>query len=106
VDQGGGPVMGDIPVVLVVEDEWLLRDCLAAHLRAARWHVLQARSGEALIALLHAGKHVDVVVTGRLSSWRAPVAARATVRRKSSSSLWLVRWALQCRSIHAEASLG
>jgi CheY-like chemotaxis protein len=66
--------MGDIPVVLVVEDEWLLRDCLAAHLRAARWHVLQARSGEAAIALLHAGKHVDVVVTdielgGSINGW-------------------------------------
>jgi CheY-like chemotaxis protein len=66
--------MGDTPVVLVVEDEWLLRDCIAAHLRAARWHVLEARSGEAAIALLNAGKHVDVVVTdielgGTINGW-------------------------------------
>ena len=67
--------MGDTPVVLVVEDEWLLRDCIAAHLRAARWQVLEARSGEAAIALLNAGKHVDVVVTdielgGSINGWR------------------------------------
>ena len=66
--------MGDTPVVLVVEDEWLLRDCIAAHLRAARWQVLEARSGEAAIALLNAGKHVDVVVTdielrGSINGW-------------------------------------
>jgi len=66
--------MSDTPVVLVVEDEWLLRDCIAAHLRAARWHVLEARSGEAAIALLNAGKHVDVVVTdielgGSINGW-------------------------------------
>jgi CheY-like chemotaxis protein len=66
--------MGDTPVVLVVEDEWLLRDCIAAHLRAARWQVLEARSGEAAIALLNAGEHVDVVVTdielgGSINGW-------------------------------------
>ena len=67
--------MADTPVVLVVEDEWLLRDCIAAHLRAARWHVLEARSGEAAIALLNAGEHVDIVVTdielgGSINGWR------------------------------------
>ena len=61
--------MGDTPVVLVVEDEWLLRDCIAAHLRAARWQLLEACSGEAAIALLNAGMHIDVVVT---DGWRWP----------------------------------
>src|ERR1700704_750358 len=66
--------MGDTPVVLVVEDEWLLRDCIAAHLRGARWQVLEARSGEAAIALLNAGEHVDVIVTdielgGSINGW-------------------------------------
>jgi CheY-like chemotaxis protein len=55
--------MGDSSVVLVVEDEWLLRDCIAAHLRGARWHILEACTGEAAIVLLDAGKHVDVVIT-------------------------------------------
>jgi CheY-like chemotaxis protein len=67
--------MGDTPVILVVEDEWLLLDCIAAHLRAVRWQVLEARTGEAAIALLNAGEHVDVVVTdielgGSINGWR------------------------------------
>ena len=51
-----------------------LKEELAAHLRAAQWQVLEARSGEAAIALLNAGKHVDVVVTdielgGSINGW-------------------------------------
>jgi CheY-like chemotaxis protein len=52
---------GDPSVVLVVEDEWLLRDCVAAHLRAARWQTLETRSGEAALSLLRAG--VDILFT-------------------------------------------
>jgi CheY-like chemotaxis protein len=66
--------MGGSPVVLVVENEWLLRDCIAAHLRAARLRTLEARSGEVAISLLEAGKHIDVVFTdiqlgGRINGW-------------------------------------
>jgi DNA-binding response OmpR family regulator len=52
--------MGGSPVVLVVEDEWLLRDCIAAHLRAAHLRALQALTGEAAVALLNADEQVDV----------------------------------------------
>jgi CheY-like chemotaxis protein len=65
--------MGGSPIVLIVEDEWLLRDCIAAHLRAARWRTLEARSGEAAVSVLEAGKHVDIVFTdiqlGRHHQW-------------------------------------
>jgi CheY-like chemotaxis protein len=66
--------MGGSPIVLIVEDEWLLRDCIAAHLRAARWRTLEARSGEAAVSVLEAGKHVDVVFTdiqlgGPINGW-------------------------------------
>ena len=66
--------MGASPVVLVVEDEWLLRDWIADHLRAAQLWILEARTGEAAVALLDAGKHVDVVFTdiqlaGAMDGW-------------------------------------
>jgi CheY-like chemotaxis protein len=66
--------MGSSPVVLVVEDEWFLRDCVTAHLRAARWRVLEARSGEAALSHLAAGEPIDVVFTdirlaGRMNGW-------------------------------------
>jgi len=66
--------MGGTPVVLVVEDEWLLRNCIAAHLRVAGWCVHEVRTGEAALSLLEAGKKIDVVFTdirlaGSMSGW-------------------------------------
>jgi two-component system, response regulator PdtaR len=66
--------MGGSPVVLIVEDDWLLRDCIAAFLRAARWDVLLARSAEAALSFLAAAKPIDVVFTdielgGTLDGW-------------------------------------
>jgi CheY-like chemotaxis protein len=55
--------MGDSPVVLVVEDEWLFRACVCAHLRAAGLRVLEARTGEAALSLLAGGERVDVLFT-------------------------------------------
>jgi two-component system, OmpR family, response regulator len=73
--------MGGSSVVLVVEDEWLVRDCIAAHLRAARLCILEARTGEAAVALLDAGKQVDVVFTdiqlgGIIDGWDVGVRFR------------------------------
>jgi CheY-like chemotaxis protein len=73
--------MGASPVVLVVEDEWLLRDCIAAHLRAVRWSVLQARTGEIAVSLLAARRHIDIVFTdirlaGSMSGWDVAAAFR------------------------------
>jgi CheY-like chemotaxis protein len=61
-------------VVLVVEDEWFLRDCIATHLRAARLEILEARTGEAALAHLEAGRPIDLVFTdiqlgGRVTGW-------------------------------------
>jgi CheY-like chemotaxis protein len=69
-------------VVLVVEDEWLLRDCIAAHLRAAQLRVLDARNGEAALSLLEAGRHIDVLFTdiqlgGAVSGWDVGAKFRA-----------------------------
>jgi CheY-like chemotaxis protein len=66
--------MPERPVVLVAEDEWFLRACIAAYLRAARWRVLEASSGEAAVSLLEAGHSIDVVFTdiqlaGKMSGW-------------------------------------
>jgi two-component system OmpR family response regulator len=61
-------------VVLVVEDNPLLR-CVVVHkLRCAGCEVLEASTGEDALARLHAGRRVDVVFTdiqlaGRLSGW-------------------------------------
>ena len=61
-------------VVLVVEDEWLVRDAIAQALRSAGSKVLETRSAEDAIAHLEAGQQVDVVFTdiqlaGSLSGW-------------------------------------
>jgi CheY-like chemotaxis protein len=50
-------------VVLVVEDEWLLRACVCVHLRAPGLRVLEARTGEAALSLLAGGERVDVLFT-------------------------------------------
>ena len=73
--------MGDAPVVLVVEDEWLLRDCISAHLRAARWRVLEARTGAAALAHLQARRPIDVLFTdiqlaGPINGWQVGASFR------------------------------
>jgi two-component system, response regulator PdtaR len=50
-------------VVLVVEDEWLVRDFLVSHLQDAGWRVLEAESAEQAIAMLKAGEQIDIVIT-------------------------------------------
>jgi len=49
-------------VVLVVEDDWLVRDFLVSHLQEAGWRVLEADSAEQAIAMLKAGQHIDIVI--------------------------------------------
>jgi CheY-like chemotaxis protein len=74
------------PVVLVVDDEWLVRDFIATQLRAARLRTLEAASGEAAVSLLDTVKHVDAVFTdiqlgGTLSGWEVGVRARRILPR-------------------------
>jgi CheY-like chemotaxis protein len=74
------------PVVLVVEDEWIVRDSIAEHLRAARFRTLEARTGEAAVSLLEGGERVDVVFTdiqlgGRVDGWEVGVRFRSLLPR-------------------------
>ena len=61
-------------VILVVEDDWLLRQAMTSEMRFAGWHVLEASTGEAALALPDTAGHIDLVVTdirlaGALSGW-------------------------------------
>ena len=61
-------------VVLVVEDELLVRDEIAEALRDAGWEVVEASSGETAILFLQSGRQIDVIFTdiqlaGDLSGW-------------------------------------
>jgi CheY-like chemotaxis protein len=60
--------------ILIVEDEYFLRETVAEYLRDCGWNVVEAASGED--ALLHLGEapEIDVVFTdirlgGRLNGW-------------------------------------
>lgn len=60
--------------VLVVEDEWLVRDLIVQNLRAADWQVLQTGTAEDAIAHAQARHSIDVVFTdiqlaGPLTGW-------------------------------------
>jgi DNA-binding response OmpR family regulator len=71
---------GTSGTILVVEDDWLLRDELAHAFRADGWVVLEAATGEAAVAIL--GQHrVDALLTdiqlgGNLSGWDVAEAIR------------------------------
>jgi CheY-like chemotaxis protein len=69
-------------VVLVVEDEWLLRELVAEELRGAGLEVLEASTAEGAIAYMAAGQRCDVVFTdiqlaGHLSGWELAEQLRA-----------------------------
>jgi len=69
-------------VILVVEDEWLLRDEIVHHLKNAGWEVLEASTGEGAVGLLETEQHIDVLVTdiqlaGYLNGWDVAEAFRA-----------------------------
>jgi CheY-like chemotaxis protein len=63
-----------VPVVMVVEDEWLLREQIAEDLRHDGWDVLEASTGEKALGYVRSGRHVDLLITdirlpGRLNGW-------------------------------------
>src|SRR5260221_12674940 len=63
-----------MPIVLIVEDEWLLRASLAVEMERAGWRVLEASSGEEAVDILGGSQHVDLLVTdiklgGPISGW-------------------------------------
>jgi DNA-binding response OmpR family regulator len=60
-------------IILIVEDEPLLREAIASHFEAAGWQVLQSPSAEHALDLL-ADHHpavvfTDIQLSGRLSGW-------------------------------------
>lgn len=70
-------------VVLVVEDEPLVRENIADELRMYGWHVLEAASGEDALSLT-ADHQVDVVfldilLPGQMSGWEIAEALRARI---------------------------
>jgi CheY-like chemotaxis protein len=82
--------MGTVPkannsykfVVLVVEDELLIRDCIVSYLRDAGCLVLEAPSGERAIEMLDSARPIDVVFTdirlgGPLNGWDVGEACRS-----------------------------
>jgi CheY-like chemotaxis protein len=69
------------PTILVVEDEWLLREMIVEHLHAAGWNVIEAENGEDALACLENGAEIDVVFTdirlnGTLNGWDVGEASR------------------------------
>ena len=70
-------------VVLVVEDEPLVRENIADELRTYGWHVLEAASGEDALSLTADNKidvvFMDILLAGRMSGWEIAEALRARV---------------------------
>lgn len=69
-------------LVLVVEDEWLVRDVIASDLKDAGWTVLEASTGESAIGIIENNPQIDVLFTdiqlaGQLSGWDVAEAFRA-----------------------------
>ena len=69
--------------VLVVEDEWLVRDDIATTLRGAGWHVLEASTAEGALEVLAQTARVDILFTdiqlgGPISGWDVAEAGRAS----------------------------
>jgi CheY-like chemotaxis protein len=69
------------PTVLVVEDDWLLREDLASELRLEGWTIVEAAAGARAIACLQEIKSLDLLVTDiRLADattgWEVAEAAR------------------------------
>ncbi|MEI9991941.1 MAG: response regulator [Rhizomicrobium sp.] len=69
------------PVVLLVEDEWLVRMEIADALAEQGWLVEEAGSGEAAMAYLACEKPLDILITdirlaGPLDGWDVAQAGR------------------------------
>jgi CheY-like chemotaxis protein len=69
--------------ILIVEDEFLLRELVAEHLREAGWNVLEAASGEQALAHLATAK-IDVIFTdirleGDMNGWDLAEAGRERI---------------------------
>jgi CheY-like chemotaxis protein len=72
-----------VPTILVVEDEWMLREMVCNHLRQAGWNVLEAASGEEALVKLDAFPidvlFTDIRLNGSLNGWDVGEACRRKV---------------------------
>ncbi len=70
-------------VVLVVEDEPIVRMDIADEFRARGWHVIEAASGEQAVQLIGANRidvvFTDITLAGAMSGWEAAEALRENV---------------------------
>jgi CheY-like chemotaxis protein len=62
------------PVVLIAEDEWILREEICEKFREAHWTVVEASTGEGCMAFAQKGLRIDALVTdvqlsGYTSGW-------------------------------------
>ena len=74
---------GSSRVVLLVEDEWLLRQHLVDEFCAAGWTVMEASSGESALDFLRDGAEIDILVTDirlgtGITGWDVAAAFRAS----------------------------
>ncbi len=60
-DPSASPAQNPAPVVLVVEDEMMIRMAITAHLRECGFQVVEATNGAEAQALILAGLEVDLV---------------------------------------------
>jgi CheY-like chemotaxis protein len=75
--RAGIPAIADLnfsPVVLIVEDDWLVREDVASEFRRGGWIVLEMTTGEGAIGIIESGETVDALVTdiqlaGKASGW-------------------------------------
>jgi CheY-like chemotaxis protein len=68
--------------VLVVEDDWILRQALVDALNAEGWIVHEAESGETALEIVRGGVPIDCLITdirlgGKLDGWDVAEAFRA-----------------------------
>jgi CheY-like chemotaxis protein len=68
-------------VVLVIEDEPIVRMHIADEFRGRGWHVIEAASGEQAVELIAANQidvvFTDILLAGAMSGWEAAEALRA-----------------------------
>ena len=50
-------------IALVVEDDWFVREDIAAQFRQEGWQVLEAATGAEALELLREGQNIDILVT-------------------------------------------
>ncbi len=73
----------DAPTVLVVEDEWLVRDVIARELEEVGFRVVEAETGEAALAVVQeTTRRIDLLLTdirmpGKVDGWRLAEEARS-----------------------------